>query len=95
MITFFARSPPVVFSANPSAPRTVEVGCVRMWSSGAQGKVTLAVAFIGPSISPCAPPSPAESSGLLLHRCLSSVCFIFSSLLIQQSMLPFLLLAFV
>lgn len=51
-----------------SISRTVEVGCVRMWSCRTQGKVTLAVSFIGPTVTPCPPSSPAASNGLLIHR---------------------------
>jgi hypothetical protein len=48
-----------------------------MWSSAVRGKVVLAVTFVGPGVRPCAPPSPADCSGLLLHRFLIGSLLIF------------------
>jgi hypothetical protein len=64
MTAFFTRTATVC----PTTPRTIEVGCVRMWSSRVQGRISLEVALVGPGIHPCPPSSPAQSNGLLIHR---------------------------
>ena len=67
-LTLGALTPHTFTLPLPPLQRTVEVGCVRMWSCHVTGSVSLSVAFIGPTLTPSPPASPAASSGLLIHR---------------------------